>query len=64
MCNHHGSDMLAGHYTAVCRNPTDGQWYSFDDVHTKQISEAEVVTKVSKTFALAIHSKHLVRVRC
>jgi len=45
VCNHHGSDMLAGHYTAVCRNPTDGQWYSFDDVHTKQISEAEVVTK-------------------
>ena len=38
--------IVGGHYTAVCKNPTDGQWYSFDDVHTKQINEAEVVTKV------------------
>ena len=38
--------IVGGHYTAVCKNPTDGQWYSFDDVHTKQITEAEVVTKV------------------
>ena len=45
VCNHHGSDLQGGHYTAVCRNPTDGQWYSFDDVHTKQIPESEVVTK-------------------
>ena len=45
VCNHHGSDLQGGHYTAVCRNPTDGQWYSFDDVHTKQVPEAEVVTK-------------------
>jgi len=45
VCNHHGSDLQGGHYTAVCRNPTDGQWYSFDDVHTKQIPENEVVTK-------------------
>jgi len=45
VCNHHGSDLQGGHYTAVCRNPTDGQWYSFDDIHTKQIPETEVVTK-------------------
>lgn len=45
VCNHHGSDLQGGHYTAVCRNPTDGQWYSFDDMNTKQIAEREVVTK-------------------
>jgi len=45
VCNHHGSDLQGGHYTAFCRNPTDGQWYSFDDVNTKQIAESEVITK-------------------
>merc|ERR1719347_1724475 len=45
VCNHHGSDLQGGHYTAVCKNPTDGQWYSFDDMHTKQVSESDVVTK-------------------
>ncbi len=45
VCNHHGSDLQGGHYTASCRNPTDGQWYSFDDVHTKCISEQDVITQ-------------------
>merc|ERR1719481_1112239 len=45
VCNHHGSDLQGGHYTALCKNPTDGQWYSFDDMNTKHIAEAEVVTK-------------------
>ena len=45
VCNHHGSDLLGGHYTAYCKNPTDGQWYGFDDMNTKQLTEAEVVTK-------------------
>ena len=44
VCNHHGSDLQGGHYTAVCRNPTDGQWYLFDDVNTRQVGEEEVVT--------------------
>ena len=26
VCNHHGDDLQGGHYTATCRNPTDGQW--------------------------------------
>lgn len=45
VCNHHGSDLQGGHYTAYCRNPTDGQWYCFDDMHTKPILEKEVVTQ-------------------
>ena len=45
VCNHHGSDLLGGHYTAFCKNPTDGQWYSFDDMHTKLITDNEVITK-------------------
>jgi len=45
VCNHHGSDLQGGHYTANCRNPTDGQWYSFDDVHTKPLRESEVLTQ-------------------
>ncbi len=45
VCNHLGSDLQGGHYTASCRNPTDGQWYNFDDVNTRSISEKEVVTQ-------------------
>ena len=45
VCNHHGTDLQGGHYTAYCRNPTDGQWYNFDDVNTNNINEEEIVTK-------------------
>ena len=44
VCNHHGDDLQGGHYTATCRNPTDGQWYTFDDMHTNKVEENEVVT--------------------
>jgi ubiquitin carboxyl-terminal hydrolase 31 len=44
VCNHHGDDLQGGHYTATCRNPTDGQWYAFDDVNTSKVEEPEVVT--------------------
>ena len=43
VCNHHGDDLQGGHYTATCRNPTDGQWYSFDDMHTSKVEENDVV---------------------
>ena len=47
VCNHHGSDLQGGHYTATCRNPTDGKWYSFDDVHTRAITrpDSEVISE-------------------
>ena len=45
VCNHHGDDLQGGHYTATCRNPTDGQWYSFDDIHTSKVEENEVVSQ-------------------
>ena len=41
VCNHHGNDLQGGHYTATCRNPTDGKWYAFDDVHTRTITKPE-----------------------
>ena len=45
VCNHHGSDLQGGHYTATCRNPTDGQWYLFDDNHVQKLDgEREVVS--------------------
>lgn len=44
VCNHHGDDLQGGHYTATCRNPTDGQWYSFDDIHTSKVDEPDVVS--------------------
>ncbi len=44
VCNHHGGDLQGGHYTAFCKNPTDGQWYNFDDVRTRCITEQEVVS--------------------
>ena len=43
VCNHLGT-MTRGHYTAFCCNPTDGQWYLFDDSHVQAIAEEELVT--------------------
>uniref|UniRef100_T1J896 Ubiquitin carboxyl-terminal hydrolase n=1 Tax=Strigamia maritima TaxID=126957 RepID=T1J896_STRMM len=44
VCNHHGN-MQGGHYTAYCKNPTDGNWYSFDDTKVEQLqNEADVVS--------------------
>ena len=45
VCNHHGTDLQGGHYTAYCKNPTDGFWYFFDDVNTRRISESDIITK-------------------
>lgn len=45
VCNHHGNDLQGGHYTATCRNPTDGHWYTFDDMHTRKVDERDVVTQ-------------------
>ncbi len=43
VCNHLGT-MTRGHYTAYCRNPTDSQWYMFDDSHVQAIREDQLVT--------------------
>ena len=43
VCNHLGS-MSRGHYTAYCRNPADGNWYTFDDQLVQPISEEQLVT--------------------
>ena len=43
VCNHHGT-MMGGHYLSYCRNPTDGQWYVFDDSQVQAISEEKLIT--------------------
>ena len=43
VCNHLGS-MSRGHYTAYCRNPADGNWYTFDDQLVQPISEEQLMT--------------------
>ena len=43
ICNHHGS-MTRGHYTAFCRNPANGQWYVYDDMHIQPLSEEKLIT--------------------
>lgn len=44
VCNHLGS-MSAGHYIAVCKNPVDGLWHSYDDFRVDRIPEEDIVTK-------------------
>ncbi|XP_037069634.1 ubiquitin carboxyl-terminal hydrolase 31-like [Pollicipes pollicipes] len=44
VCNHHGKDLQSGHYTALCRNATDGNWYSYDDARVQRLEEGGVVT--------------------
>lgn len=29
--HHHGATMDSGHYVATCKNPTDSNWYKYDD---------------------------------
>ncbi|RWS29211.1 ubiquitin carboxyl-terminal hydrolase 31-like protein [Leptotrombidium deliense] len=43
VCNHNGN-MQSGHYTAFCKNPVDGQWYSYDDTKVTSITEDCVIT--------------------
>lgn len=44
VCNHHGKDLQGGHYTAVCKNPYDGEWYCFDDTKVSQTDSSEIKT--------------------
>lgn len=43
--NHYGN-LHSGHYTADCRSPQTGEWYSFDDSRVSSSSEREL-SKVS-----------------
>ena len=43
VCNHLGS-MSRGHYTAYCRNPADGNWYTFDDQLVQPITDEQLIT--------------------
>ena len=43
VCNHSGT-LSRGHYTAFCRNPTDGRWYSYDDSTVQPIPEDHLIT--------------------
>uniref|UniRef100_A0A8C8LTI0 Ubiquitin carboxyl-terminal hydrolase n=1 Tax=Oncorhynchus tshawytscha TaxID=74940 RepID=A0A8C8LTI0_ONCTS len=39
--NHSGTTM-GGHYTAYCRNPTSGEWYTFNDSRVSPMSSSQV----------------------
>ena len=43
VCNHSGT-LSRGHYTAFCKNPTDGRWYSYDDSAVQPISDDQLIT--------------------
>lgn len=40
--NHRGTP-LSGHYTAVCRRPSDEQWHLYDDTRVSNASEHDIV---------------------
>jgi hypothetical protein len=37
--------MSGGHYTAYCKNPTDGQWYMYDDTRVDKLHADKVTSK-------------------
>ncbi|KAM3838126.1 ubiquitin carboxyl-terminal hydrolase 2-like, partial [Diretmus argenteus] len=39
--NHSGTTM-GGHYTAYCRNPNSGEWYTFNDSRVTPMSSSQV----------------------
>ncbi|KAM4620901.1 ubiquitin carboxyl-terminal hydrolase 2-like isoform 3-T3 [Polymixia lowei] len=41
MSNHSGNT-LGGHYTAYCRNPTLGEWYSYNDSRVSPMSSSQI----------------------
>lgn len=43
VCNHMGT-MSGGHYTAFCKNPTDLQWYLYDDTRVEKMLPEKVVS--------------------
>lgn len=42
--NHQGG-LGSGHYTAVCKNPSDGKWYKYDDRTVSEVAESNVKTR-------------------
>nr|XP_006819196.1 PREDICTED: ubiquitin carboxyl-terminal hydrolase 31-like [Saccoglossus kowalevskii] len=44
VCNHIGNNLGGGHYTAMCKNPINGDWYLFDDTKVTRITDTEIVT--------------------
>ncbi|XP_004346117.2 ubiquitin specific peptidase 15 [Capsaspora owczarzaki ATCC 30864] len=44
VCNHFGS-LGGGHYTAFCKNPLSGIWYSYDDSRVEKVDPSTVVSK-------------------
>lgn len=46
VCNHMGT-MSGGHYTAYCRNPTDGQWYLYDDTRVDKLPTDKVTSNAA-----------------
>lgn len=39
--NHYGG-LGGGHYTAYCRMPDDGKWYSFDDSYVREVPQESI----------------------
>ncbi|EER02946.1 ubiquitin specific protease, putative, partial [Perkinsus marinus ATCC 50983] len=50
--NHSGS-LRSGHYTATCRNRTDGEWYNFDDETVTKVETSDVITEEAYCIFLA-----------
>lgn len=40
--NHHGGNLSCGHYTALCKNSGDGNWYKFDDKLVYEVGEGTI----------------------
>eukprot|EP00927_Polykrikos_kofoidii_P085540 TRINITY_DN9335_c0_g2_i1.p1 TRINITY_DN9335_c0_g2~~TRINITY_DN9335_c0_g2_i1.p1 ORF type:complete len:491 (-),score=71.98 TRINITY_DN9335_c0_g2_i1:154-1521(-) len=51
VANHSGS-YGSGHYTAICRHPIDGFFYSFDDTRVKQVDSTLMVTSRAYVYFL------------
>lgn len=41
--NHYGDRINSGHYTAITRNPLDGQWREFDDMRVTTLPANNIV---------------------
>ncbi|KAM8902745.1 ubiquitin carboxyl-terminal hydrolase 2a isoform 1-T5 [Spinachia spinachia] len=56
--NHSGTTM-GGHYTAYCRNPSSGEWYTFNDSRVTPMSSSQVRSSDAYVLFYELASLHM-----
>ncbi|XP_070773169.1 ubiquitin carboxyl-terminal hydrolase 2-like isoform X1 [Enoplosus armatus] len=56
--SNHSGNALGGHYTAYCRNPALGEWYSYNDSRVSPVSSSQVRSSNAYVLFYELASPH------